>query len=323
MSPLLLLGLALSTPARADLDVAFVLDTTGSMSGELNEAKTRVQELSQALRAARPNETIRFGVVAYRDKGDAYLTRFSPLSADVEQVHRFLAGLNANGGGDAPEDVRAGLHLALDQLAWSAQAERQVFVIGDAPAHTDYTDVPTLDELANRALAQRIVINAIGCRSLSPVGVAQFRALAYATEGQYHHIGRVQADAGGLADAMLQTLAPQPAEDTELQPLAIYPSTEHPAPSAPPSPGSFESGVLVRLGDWLDPLERAPESPGQACTLSVMLPAGMALDGAPQVALGTARLHVRLTLQPGAGARSVWELAHCLPAATPIETDLD
>jgi len=320
MTPLLTLGLLLSTPARADLDVAFVLDTTGSMSGEIREAKTRVQELSQALRAARPGETIRIGVVAYRDLGDAYLTLVSPLDADLAPTQRFLAELEANGGGDGPEDVREGLRVALQELQWSQAAEKQVFLIADAPAHTDYTDVPTLEALADEANTRRIVINAIGCRSLSPEGITQFRTLAYGTEGQYHHIGRVEADAGGLADAMLQTLAPAPAPDGPLTSLAVYPSQDRPASAAP---GPFEGGVLVRLGDWLNPLARVPEQPGQACSLSVMLPPGMALSAPPQVGLGAARMHVQLTLGAGPGVRSVWELERCVPASTPVETVLN
>lgn len=316
--PLALLLLpALGAPAHADLDVAFVLDTTGSMSGELHEARTRALELVATLQAARPQERIRLGVVAYRDRGDAWLTRSSPLSEDATVATRFLASLDANGGGDAPEDVISGLQVALTGLDWDPAAEKQLFLIADAPAHTDYADGPTLAQVADEAVARGVVVHAIGCRSLGSDGVEQLRGLAYATEGQYHHIGRVHADAGGLAQAMLQTLAPAPGADGALRPLAVHESRRQ----ARPTPTSVH-GPLARLGTWLDPLEREPELPGTACSLTVLLPDGMDLSGPPEVAQGDHRLHVTLPLAAGQGLRGVWELERCLPVATPVQVTL-
>lgn len=313
------LALLLSSPAHADLDVAFVLDTTGSMAGEIREAKSRVRELAEALSAARPNETIRLGVVAYRDKGDAYVTQVSPLTDQITVTHRFLEGLSANGGGDGPEHVIEGIRVALEELDWSQGAERQLFLIADAPAHTDYEGTPSLAELAAEAAERKVVINAIGCRSLSGRGIDEFRTLAYATEGQYHHIGRVQADAGGLADAMLQTLAPAPGEDGALRPIALYESRTGPSVDVD---HPLAAGVLVRLGAWYGPMEREAELPGQACSLTVMVPAGMALARPPELAMGDRRLHATVALTAGEGARTVWELETCIPTTTPVEAEI-
>ena len=318
-SSLLPLALLLSTPARADLDLAFVLDTTGSMSGEIEEARTRIRELALALAAARPGERIRFGVVAYRDQGDAYVTLVSPLVEEVELTWRFLNGLSANGGGDHPEDLVEGLRVAMDELAWDPDAERVLFLVGDAPAHLDYADHEGLDSLARRARAGGLVVNAIGCRSLPEEGVEQFRSLAYATEGQYHHIGRVEADQGGLAEAMLQTLHLVPTQDGPRQPLRVYESRQRPAQA---QDSGLSAGVLVRLGAWSSSLEKEPEEPGQVCTLSVLLPEGVALAAPPALATGDRLLHVDLDLAPGAGSRSLWELERCLPATTPVQTTL-
>lgn len=313
------LALLLVLPARADLDVAFVLDTTGSMSGELQEARTRVTELAEALQAARPQERIRFAVVAYRDQGDAYVTQVSPLSPEIEATHRFLRGLSANGGGDSPEDVIEGVRVALQDLDWDPAAEKQLFLVGDAPPHTDYADHLDLPALSALARDQGVVVNAIGCRSLSTDGIAWFRDLAYATEGQYHHIGRVEADQGGLADAMLQTLAPAPGDDGPLRPVEVY---ETRSGAAPEAEHPLAGGIVVRLGAWWSALEKAPELPGEACALSVLLPEGMTLAAPPEVGLGRARLHVELSLAPGEGQRTVWELEQCVPRSLPVETSL-
>jgi von Willebrand factor type A domain len=313
---LLLPLVLLAAPAHADLDVAFVIDTTGSMSGELREATTTVRALAEALRSSRPQEEVRIGVVAYRDRGDAYLTQLSPLDANSETAWTFLRGLDAAGGGDAPEDVVEGVRVALGQLQWTAEGDKQVFLIGDAPAQSYPDAKATLDSLIADANRQQVVINAVGCRSLSKDGADWFRRLAYGTEGTYSHIGRVAADQDGLAATMLQTLAAAPADNGAVAPLRAWPSTRS---VAVPVDVPLASGVLVRLGAWLSALEKAAEAPGELCTLTVMLPDGAAMKADPVLRMGSSRLEVDLQLQAGSGSRTVYELERCLPADTPIE----
>src|SRR4051794_33952030 len=184
------LPLLAAAPARADLDVVFVLDTTGSMVGELGEAQDRIRQLAAALRTARSGERLRFGVVAYRDRGDEYVTRESPLSEEIATTETFLAALTADGGGDAPESVLAGLDGAIRRMEWdrAPATERRIVLVGDAPPHLDYSDGPTVEGIVEAARRERIVVDTIGCRSLPADGVHVFRHLAYATEGSYQHI---------------------------------------------------------------------------------------------------------------------------------------
>jgi uncharacterized protein YegL len=310
MRPQILLSLVLlalwPVPARANLDLVFLLDTTGSMSGEIREAKERVRELTEALRTARPNERVRVGVVAYRDKGDAYLTRVSPLSEDVEVSYQFLATLSAGGGGDMPEDVLAGLTAALRELQWDLgpDTERQMFIIADAPPHLDYPDRPKPEALIEEAVGKRIVINAIGCRSLGPDGVEIFRKLAYATEGSYQHIGRVRAGEEGLARAMLTALAPAKRED----------------PSRFPLLGVTPLGAVDRLnpgGLQLVPF-REGSGASERCGLEVELPQGLALAQAPVVRRGEGALHLQLSLAQGPGGTQRYALSECSPPSLPL-----
>jgi len=304
--PLLLLLLAAVAPLRASahLDLVFLLDTTGSMSGELREAKERVRGLTEALRASRPGERVRVGVVAYRDQGDAYLTRVSPLSPEVDVSYSFLATLTADGGGDSPEDVLAGLEAALHQLDWdsSPDTERQLFVVADAPPHLDYPERPSPEALIEEALRRRIVFNAIGCRSLSSSGISFFRRLAYSTEGSYQHIGRVRAEEDGLARAMLSALAPPAPVDTSLLPVVSV------------SPVGVEAvGTGSARG-----LQVLPFSEEGRCGILVELPPGLALSAPPLVRRGSEALHVRLSLTQGSGGRLRFAFSECLPLALPV-----
>jgi Mg-chelatase subunit ChlD len=286
--------------ARAHLDLVFLLDTTGSMSGEIREAKERVRELTEALRTARPNERVRVGVVAYKDKGDVYLTKVSPLSEDVEVSYRFLGGLTADGGGDTPEDVLAGLQAALRELSWDMgpDTERQVFIIADAPPHLDYPDRPTLESLLEEAVGKRIVINAIGCRSLSREGIEIFRRIAYATEGTYQHIGRVRSGEEGLAKAMLTALAPAASEDPSRFPQL---GVRHLGAGERTTPGGLQ---VVPFTEGAGASSR--------CGLQVELPPGLALEREPEVRRGPDALHLRLALAPGQGGTQRYALPECL-----------
>jgi len=291
--------------AFADLDLVFLLDTTGSMSGEIREAKDRVRSLSEALRSSRPGERVRVGVVAYRDQGDAYVTQVSPLSDDVEVSYTFLATLTADGGGDGPEDVLAGIQTTLRDLRWDASpgTERQVFIIADAPPHLDYPKNPTPEALIDEARERRVVVNAIGCRSLSSDGIAFFRRFAYATEGSYQHIGRVRAGEGGLTQAMLTALAPAAPEDSSRFPAL---RVEDLGPSSAPS--AMPRGVQV--------VPFTPETGG--CGLQVEVPSGLAPRAAPVVRRGPDALHVELALTQGAGGVFRYALSECPPPSTPI-----
>lgn len=298
-----------SPPARADLDVVFVLDTTGSMTNELREVKDRLHQIADALRSGRRDERLRFGVVAYRDRGDAYLVQTSPLTADLAPTLATLAGLRAEGGGDTPEDVVAGLAAALRDLEWGGEGvERQAFLVGDAEPHLDYPDGPRLEELLEEARRKRIVIHTIGCRSLSGSGIATFRRIAYATEGSYQHIGRVRLDEDGVAGAMLKALAP-PAEEN--------------APKLVPVVARLRAGGGFGSTDGLS-VRHVPglARPGLSCALDVALPAGVGLARPPVVRSGASFLEVELAVGDGQGGASTYDLDHCVPATHPIRVIL-
>ncbi|HKU39478.1 MAG TPA: hypothetical protein VJR89_15070, partial [Polyangiales bacterium] len=68
---------AFATPhgARQKLDVALVIDTTGSMTDEISYLQTEFLELSHAIEADYPDAEQRWSLIVYRDNGDEYVTR--------------------------------------------------------------------------------------------------------------------------------------------------------------------------------------------------------------------------------------------------------
>jgi len=118
-----------------DLDLVFVMDTTGSMRKELADVQANLLGVIRVLHRLAPS--LRVGFVAFKDHGAAYVTRsfpLSPMSQDnVAKVIRFVAEMSAEGGGDDPEPVDEALAVAT-AMDWRADAQGQIVVIGDAPA---------------------------------------------------------------------------------------------------------------------------------------------------------------------------------------------
>ncbi len=120
------------TPAAA-MDVALLLDTTGSMGDELSYLQTELAWVIEALETAHPDLALRLALVAYRDQGDAYEVKSFDFTTDVPSFLSQLASLSAAGGGDYPESMAEAANAALD-LGWSeTDAVRVAFLVADAP----------------------------------------------------------------------------------------------------------------------------------------------------------------------------------------------
>ncbi len=119
---------------QSGLEIVFVFDSTGSMTQTIHDTKTTITQMLSVLRALVPDA--RVGLVTYRDRGpnERYLVQSVPLGADFWRAANFVQFVTAEGGGDLPEDVRAGLREAFGQ-SWRYGARRVVVLAGDAPPH--------------------------------------------------------------------------------------------------------------------------------------------------------------------------------------------
>jgi hypothetical protein len=177
------------------VEVAFVLDTTGSMSGLIEGAKRRIWSIARRIGEGRPRPELRIALVGYRDIGDAYVTRVHPFSADLDEVYQSLSSFRAEGGGDTPEHVSAALRDAVEKLPWSTsngQVLKVIFLVGDAPPHTDYQDGFDYRRHVADARARGIIVDAIQCGG-DPRTAAVWNEVASLGLGNY---ARIDADGG-------------------------------------------------------------------------------------------------------------------------------
>lgn len=120
---------------KVGLDVVLVIDATSSMQFVIDSVRSRLLKLTASLRGMVP--TSRIGVVAYRDKGDEYVTRWMDLSFSTEKVQSFLSTLRADGGGDWPEAVYEALEVAVNDLSWRKKAKRIIILVPGSPPHAE------------------------------------------------------------------------------------------------------------------------------------------------------------------------------------------
>lgn len=172
--------------ARPRLDLAFCIDTTGSMAAEIEVVKKKTKELVAKLASGKPAPIVRVGLVAFRDRGDDYVTRTYQFSDNIDKVVKDISELEANGGGDTPEAVNQALHVAINDLEWSKdkKTSKLLFLIGDAEPHIYPGDFTWEDE-SKSAISHGIQINTIGCDGLDANGTSIFEQIAKRSDGKF------------------------------------------------------------------------------------------------------------------------------------------
>ena len=179
-------------PAEQTLEMVFVLDTTGSMGGLLDGAKQKIWGIVNEVMQSPSKPAVRVGLVAYRDRGDEYVTQVLPLTNDLDKVYMTLMEYRAAGGGDGPENVRRALADGVKNAGWSPSSERVsqvLFLVGDAPPHEDYQDEPDTLTTTQEAVRRGMIVNTIQCGEATETR-AVWQQIAQRGEGRYFAIAQ-------------------------------------------------------------------------------------------------------------------------------------
>jgi Mg-chelatase subunit ChlD len=196
----------LPTPfAIRDLDLVFVIDTTGSMRHELADMQANLIGVINILN--RLSSSLRIGVVAYKDRTERYITRDFPLrpmeSAQVGQILDFVRGLEASGGGDDPEPVDLALKVAID-MPWRADAQGRIVVIGDALARDRQAALALATQFRNTTRQAELprMVSTIYAGD-EPASARFFEQIATAGGGEY------SVNQGQIIESVLLSILPQ------------------------------------------------------------------------------------------------------------------
>ena len=280
--------------APGGLDVALVIDTTGSMGDELEYLKVELRDIAREVSTSFPGVTQRWGLVVYRDRGDAYVTR----SVDFRDIDSFITKLGeqeAGGGGDHPE----AMDLAMDasaELSWRTGpgTARMVFLVADAPTHAG----EDARRFARAVLDHReagTAIYPVGASGVASDAEAELRLAAKVTGGQYifltdhsgvgghHEAPRVEQYKVETLHAAMTRMIGGELGDAKAQARTAPLEACDETPTPMPTPLAVDLSALVpveapALSPWVQLRERLEGNLLFALGMIVMVLAGMGFD---------------------------------------------
>ncbi|MBK6369486.1 MAG: carboxypeptidase regulatory-like domain-containing protein [Flavobacteriales bacterium] len=180
--------LVLDVPCSSNdnVDVAFVVDATGSMQDELDFLRAEINDIIFRSKRIGDRLNFRFANVFYRDRGsnEVYLTRSMDFSRVLSASVNFISEQSAGGGGDTPEAVEVALDSAINHLSWSSEARtRIIFLVLDASPHPGTEE--KMQDLIRNAAAKGIRIVPVAASGIDKGTEYLMRTLALGTNGTY------------------------------------------------------------------------------------------------------------------------------------------
>ncbi len=139
-------------------DVVFVFDTSGSMTGALEEAKAEITSVIESIDGSLPDAE--FGLAEVRDYGgsgydpepnDEPWRLDVPVTSNVASVTQAISGLSAEGGGDSPEAYGRALWETdtNPSVDWRPEASHVIVLVADNVPHDNNLDegIPEADRV--------------------------------------------------------------------------------------------------------------------------------------------------------------------------------
>ena len=178
-------------PDKNTIKVALLLDTSNSMDGLINQAKSQLWEIVNELSYARcENEKPNLQIALYEYGNDnlssreGYIRQVLGFSADLDEISEKLFSLTTNGGNEFCGEV---ILTSLKQLDWGKNKNdlKLIFIAGNEPftqGKINYVDA------AAQANEQDVVVNTIFCGDYQSGVYGKWQDGALLTRGDYMSI---------------------------------------------------------------------------------------------------------------------------------------
>lgn len=189
---------AAASAGPSTIQVALLLDTSGSMDGLIEQAKSQLWKILNELNRMRKNgEVPNLEVALYeygnsgRRNGRAFeINQLSGFTTDMDLISQKLFSLSTNGG---DEFCGATIQASLDELAWKkGDGLRIIYIAGNEEFTQGHLDYRTA--CAN-AVERGIIVNTIHCGDCEEGIRVQWLAGAIAGKGEYGCINQDQRTA--------------------------------------------------------------------------------------------------------------------------------
>ena len=174
-----------STTVLDAIDVAFIVDATGSMTDEIEFLKDDLMEIIDFV-GKQCTAKVRTGTVFYRDEDDKYVTKYSQFTDKVSDTVEYIGSQEADGGGDWPEAVHKALSVGLQSLSWDTKAKSRVaFLVLDAPPHHEEDIIASCQKSIAKYAGTGIKIVPVAASGIDKGTEYLLRSFAMATNGTY------------------------------------------------------------------------------------------------------------------------------------------
>lgn len=190
-------------PTRAQtpaLDVAFVVDCTGSMGDEIAYLQRELAGVVKRAKSEHSMRRLRLGLVLYRDRGDDFVSKSYGFTEDLGTYLSWLKTAQAMGGGDMPESVNAALADTVQRLDWAGdETGRLAFLVADAPPHYYADEQYTYKNAIVDLNAKGVKMVTVGASGIDKSTEYLFRQMSVYTGGRYVFL----TDDSGVGDSHL------------------------------------------------------------------------------------------------------------------------
>ncbi len=178
------------------VQIAVLLDTSSSMSGLIEQAKTQLWKLVNEFITAKQDGKTPVVQVALYEYGKSslegrenWIRQIQPLTRDLDKVSEDLFALTTNGG---DEYCGAVIQRATKDLAWDANPKvyKAIFIAGNEP----FTQGPVdSKQSCQQAIAKGIIVNTIHCGGEAQGIAEHWNQGALLADGKYLVIDQNQA----------------------------------------------------------------------------------------------------------------------------------
>lgn len=175
-------------PKESVVQIALLLDTSNSMDGLIEQAKTQLWKVVNEFNGAKQGDAVPVVQVALYEYGNNnlsagtnYIRQVLPLTRDLDKVSAELFKLTTNGGS---EFCGAVIREAIDKLKWdkSSKTYKAIFIAGNEP----FTQGPvSADDVCRSAISRGVVVNTIHCGSEQDGANGGWRKGAALAEGKF------------------------------------------------------------------------------------------------------------------------------------------
>lgn len=175
---------------NVDAQIALILDTSNSMGGLIEQAKSQLWDIVNELAEARKdNDGVKFEIALYEYGNDnipnykSHVRQITKFTSDIDLISEKLFSLSINGGSEYCGDA---IGQSLSQLNWSTHANlKTIYIAGNESfdqGHVAYQNV------CNIAQRNKISVNTIFCGSMSEGIKLEWNKGADYGAGEYFNI---------------------------------------------------------------------------------------------------------------------------------------